>query len=98
MIRRCVPLESDSLIAVLCAVLLGPGLGWLEGLRFCACRMPGHWPRTLDPGPLFAEFSIKVHRRGTRPPAGGSLKLPCPKGWMARWVFEISRCDNVLQF
>ena len=83
-------LESDSLIAVLWAVFLGPGLGWLQGPGFCACRMPGQWLESPNPGPLFAKFSNRkfiVEERNHQPVLS---EIALPEGWMAGCVFEIS--------
>ena len=58
----------------------------------------GQWLESPSSGPLFAEFSIRkfiVEERDHQPVLS---EIALPEGWMAGWVFEISRCDNVLHF
>ena len=58
----------------------------------------GHCLESPNPGPLFAEFSIRksiVEERDHQPALS---EIAPPEGWMAGWVFEISRCDNILHF
>jgi hypothetical protein len=58
----------------------------------------GHCLESPNPGPLFAEFSIRksiVEERDHQPALS---EIALPEGWMAGWVFEISRCDNILHF